>query len=923
MDRPPHESLLPSLEAQASSELLARLLAIADDAVIVADAGHRIVLFNEGAERTFGYRAGELIGQPLSLLLPEPQRARHDLLMQEFARSPLAARRMGERREIHGRRADGSLFDAEASISHVTLEGQTYFTAILRDVSEARRQQRALAASEARFRGLAAAAPVGIFQADTAGLCQYVNERWCEIAGMDSQEAAGHGWLRALHPADRARVRDAWRRAVAGREPFALSYRFVRPDGSETWVMGSAVASRDADGQVSGHIGTVTDITASHHQALALERAKSEAEAAARAKSLFLANMSHEIRTPLNAVIGMTTLLLDTPMSEDQRDFARTIRASGETLLEIINDILDYSKADVGKLELEQRAFNLRACIEESLDLVTPRAMEKNLNLAYLIEEGTTESLIGDATRIRQVLVNLLSNAVKFTHQGEVFVHAESELVDSEALRIRFTVKDTGIGIAADQLPRLFQSFMQVDPSTTRKYGGTGLGLAISKRLAELMGGEVSVSSEPGHGSSFGFTVLVRPAVAAEPAEYLQRDAPALKGKRLLVVDDNLTNRRILTRLALLWGMLPSTLPSALEALDRVRHGEAFDIALVDMSMPGLDGLDLTREIRRRRTPAELPIVMLSSLGQRRLLQAGQGTGLSACLSKPIKASQLYATLVAVLEGALGRARAGTPAPAQPATPGDVARNLRVLVAEDNPINQRVATRLLQHLGYRAELAANGQQAIDAVHRGAFDVVLMDIQMPEMDGVQAAREIIGRRGPSGLPRLIAMTANAMPGDREAYIAAGMDGYIAKPIELAELATVLEQAGALAHDATRAAALGAAIDVTRLEHLRSMQDESQPTLVRELIDLFLHDSTTQVQAMRERQTARDADGLRALAHRFLSATQNIGAERLSRLGVELERLAKRGDLDAAEPLLAELDDERVRAQAALQALRIRY
>ncbi|MBL8343241.1 MAG: response regulator [Rubrivivax sp.] len=923
-DCPGNHPLLHDLEAQASGALLARLLVIADDAVIVADAGHRIVLFNEGAERIFGHRAAEAIGQPLALLLPEPLRQRHDQHMQEFSRSPRAARRMGERRDIHGRRADGVLFDAEASISHLELEGRTYFTAIVRDVSEARRQQRALAVSEARFRGLAATAPVGIFQADAAGLCQYVNERWCEIAGMSSGEAVGHGWLRALHPADRARVRDAWRKAVAGRQPFALRYRFVRPDGTETWVMGNAIASHDADGVVNGHIGTITDVTASHQQALALERAKSEAEAAARAKSLFLANMSHEIRTPLNAVIGMTTLLLDTPMSEDQRDFARTIRASGENLLEIINDILDYSKADVGRLEIEQRPFDLRACIEESLDLVTPRALEKNLNLAYLIEEGTPEALLGDPTRLRQILVNLLSNAVKFTHQGEVFVQAEgdaAEAADGENVVVRFVVKDTGIGIAADQLPRLFQSFMQVDPSTTRKYGGTGLGLAISKRLAELMGGEVWVTSEPGHGSSFGFSVQARRAPAAAPADYLQRDAPALKGKRVLIVDDNLTNRRILTRLALQWGMLPATLPSALEALDRVRHGEAFDLALVDMSMPGLDGLDLTREIRRRRSAAELPIVMLTSLGQRQMLQAGQAAGLSACLSKPIKAGQLFSTLVAVLEGTHDATAAPTQAPALP--PREAARSLRVLVAEDNPVNQHVAMRLLQHLGYRPELAADGRQALAAVQQRTFDVVLMDIQMPEMDGVEAAREIVRERGAEGLPRLIAMTANAMPGDREAYIAAGMDGYLAKPIELADLAVVLEQAGALARDRSQRVLADGAIDLTRLEHLRSMQDESQPSLVRELIDLFLQDSATQVRLMRACQRTRDSEGLRALAHRFLSATQNIGAERLSRLGIELERLAKLGAGDAVEPLLAEVEHERERAHAALQALRMRY
>jgi len=914
-----NESLLRGLDAEGSGALLARLLAIADDAVIVADAQLRIVLFNEGAERTFGHRAAAVIGQPLALLLPDAARGRHEGHMREFGASQRAARRMGERRDIHGRRADGSLFDAEASISHVELDGRMLFTAILRDVSETRRALRLLAESEARFRGLAAAAPVGIFQADAEGRCQYVNERWSEIAGMGTQEALGGGWLRALHPADRARVRQAWREAVAGRRPFKLRFRFVRPDGRETWVMGNAVASHGGDGVVSGHIGTVTDITESHQQSLALERAKSEAEAAARAKSLFLANMSHEIRTPLNAVIGMTTLLLDTPMSEDQRDFARTIRASGESLLEIINDILDYSKADVGKLEIEQRPFDLRRVVEESLDLVTPRALEKSLNLAYLIEDGTPEALVGDATRVRQVLVNLLSNAVKFTHQGEVFVAVDGQAVDAESYQLRFAVKDTGIGIAADELPRLFQSFTQVDASTTRKYGGTGLGLAISKRLAELMGGSVDVQSTPGKGSVFTVTLLARRAPGSEQAEFLQRDAPALVGKRLLVVDDNLTNRRIVTKLALMWGMLPSTFPSALEALDRVRHGEGFDVAVLDMSMPGMDGIDLAHEIRRRCSVEDLPIVMLTSLGQRQTLQAGQDAGLAACLSKPIKASQLFNTLVAVIEGRSPGSSA--PAPAQPLKRAP-ARPLRVLLAEDNLVNQRVAMRQLQHLGYSPDLAADGRQALLAVARRNYDVVLMDIQMPEVDGVQAAREIVRQRGRDGLPRIIAMTANAMPGDREAYIAAGMDGYLPKPIELADLAAVLEQAGVLVHARVPAGDDGV-LDPARLEHLRAMQDDSQPTLVRELIDLFLSDSAHQVQRINEAHETGDADALHALAHRFLSATQNIGAVRLSRLCVELERLARQKQLAAATPVLAEVVRERDRVHAALQLQRMRY
>ncbi len=919
MDAAARRSLLHGFAAEGSAALLARLLAIADDAVVVADSAQRIVLFNEGAERIFGWREPDVLGRPLTLLLPHDAAERHAAHLREFAASPRAARRMAERRDIHGRRADGSLFDAEASISHVELDGQTYFTAILRDVSDARRAERALAASEARFRGLARAAPVGIFEADAAGECRYVNDRWCRIAGLSAAEAAGSGWLRALHPGDRARVREAWAAAVAGDAPFEQRFRLLRPDGGESWVIGNAVAHQGADGRVDGFIGTMTDVTESHQQSLALERAKSEAEAAARAKSLFLANMSHEIRTPLNAVIGMTTLLLDTPMSEDQRDFARTIRASGETLLDVINDILDYSKADVGKLEIEQRAFDLRRCVEDSLDLVTPRALEKGLNLAYLIEEGTPESLVGDPVRVRQVLVNLLSNAVKFTRQGEVVVGVEGEALDAETLRLRFTVKDTGIGIAAEQLPLLFQSFTQVDPSTTRKYGGTGLGLAISKRLAELMGGDVSVQSEPGRGSTFGFTVLVRRAPRAEEADFLQRDPPALAGRRILIVDDNLTNRRIVTRLALRWGMKPSTLPSALEALDRIRHGEDYDVAVLDMSMPEIDGLDLAVEIRRRRSAAELPIVLLTSLGQRQALADGRAAELAACLAKPIKAGQLYATLVSVLSGQAGTPAA--PAPAQ-AAPRGRAPPLRVLVAEDNAVNQRVVLRQLQHLGYRADLAGDGREVLEAVARRTYDVVLMDIQMPEMDGVEAARRIVAARGANGLPRIVAMTANAMPGDRELYLAAGMDGYLAKPVDLAGLADVLGHAATLARSGSDGER-DAVVDQARLEHLRTLQDDSQPALVRELIDLFNAESGGHVTRIAEAQARGDAEALRTLAHRFLSATQNIGALRLSALCAQIEAEARAGRSDAVAPLLARLEPERERTVAALSALRMRY
>ncbi|MFO1327717.1 MAG: PAS domain S-box protein [Rubrivivax sp.] len=916
-----NDPLLRTLDPRSFGTLLERLLATADDGVVVCDGTMTVLLFNEGAERIFGYARDDVLGRPLEMLLPEGSRPAHARHVADFARSMPASRRMGERREIHGRRADGSLFAAEASISHLEIEGRTVFTAIVRDVTEQRRAEQALRASEARFRGLAKAAPVGIFQADAAGRLVYVNDRWCQMAGMSPDEAMGVGWQRALHPSDRARVQLAWLQAVTSQHGFEMRFRFLRPDGSETWVMGNAVPSHDDEGGTDGYLGTVADVTDAHQQALALERAKSEAETAARAKSLFLANMSHEIRTPLNAVIGMTTLLLDTPMSEDQRDFARTIRASGESLLEIINDILDYSKADVGKLEIEQRGFDLRRVVEESLDLVTPRALEKGLNLAYLIEDGTPEALIGDPTRLRQVLVNLLSNAVKFTHQGEVFVQVDGADADDDVYRLHLAVKDSGIGIAAEHLPRLFQSFTQVDASTTRKYGGTGLGLAITKRLAELMGGTVHAESEPGVGSTFHVELQVRVAPQAPAADFLMRDAPALVGKRILIVDDNLTNRRILTRLSLRWGMRPFSLPSALEALDRIRHGEEFDVAVLDMSMPEVDGMDLAAEIQRRRGPDALPIVLLTSLGHRPAAAVEGGVKLSACLSKPIKAGLLFDTLVAATQGRL-------PEPAPPAP--DVARapasrqSVRVLVAEDNPLNQRVALQLLRHLGYAPDLAADGVQVLRAVRAQDYDVVLMDIQMPEMDGLQAARAIVARRGATGRPRIVAMTANAMPGDREAYLAAGMDGYVAKPIQIDELAAALGHAGALARVSPPPTGWhGDVLDHGRLEHLRTMQDDSQPTLVRELIDMFMADSGPQLRRLTDALAARDALQLRALAHRFLSMTQNIGARRMSDLCQEIERLAKLEQLEAAQRLLHDLGGEAERVQEALSAARMRY
>jgi PAS domain S-box-containing protein len=929
------------------------LLESAAAAIIIIDEKGCIVLVNAGAETMFGYTRQEMIGQPLEILLPRRSAETHVHERNSFFAHP-RVRSMGIGLDLVGRHKDGHEFPIEVGLSYTQTDLGMLAMSFIIDVTERRRGEMQRRLMERAIDSATNGIVISDAQKPDMPII-YVNPAFERITGYTRAEVVGRN-CRFLQTNDHDQpALDELRAALREGRSCQVVLRNYRKDGTLFWNELALAPVHDEEDRLVNYVGVQNDITERKRSDEQLARKNQEldaalvaAEEATRAKSEFLANMSHEIRTPLNAIIGMSGLLLDTSLSAEQRDYAETIRTSSDSLLAIINDILDFSKIEASRLELEQQPFDLRVCIEESLDLLASTAARKDLELGYLVDDNVPLTLIGDVTRVRQILVNLLSNAVKFTDHGEVIVNVSAKETEREngdsrldgrdlgleiedsavnpksqianpqspVFELTFAVRDTGIGIPENRRERLFQPFSQVDASTTRRYGGTGLGLAISMRLCEMMGGRIWVESSgvPEAGSTFYFTLK------AEAADTEDIGASAsvlteLTGRRALIVDDNATNRLILMRQIEPWGMSGRESASGQEALQWVQQGQPFDVAILDVRMPEMDGLTLAREIRKLRPT--LPLVILTSMGRRE--SELNELQVSAFLTKPIKPAQLYRALTASLQGQSMPTGALSPRErgvrSFDASMG-MRHPLRILLAEDNIVNQKVAVRILERLGYRPDVAANGLEVLQALQRQTYDVVLMDVQMPEMDGLETTRRIVQRWPRDKRPRLIAMTAYALEGDRERCLEAGMDDYISKPIRMEELVRGLEQSQpgrkpAAAEGPSARSGSQPAVDQAVLDNLRGvLRDEAG-----EVVGIFLENGAKLLAEMQLAVSKQDSNAMEHAAHTLKSSSATFGALTLSAQCKELELMGRARQLAGAEEKVrcAESEFERVKAE----------
>ena len=909
--------------------------------LIVLDSDRRIVLWNAWMAKASGIPHEKALGTTLEALFPQLLGTRVQQAVQNALQQGLAAllsqtlhkapfplyRTPAEHRE--GTRMQQMIIIKPIELPHAPRHCLVQIT----DVTSAAEREQLLRQQaqtmqtlaeecrqgELRIRAILDSALDGIITMDEHGVVETYNPAAAQMFGYSAEDVIGQS-LHCLVP-DLQGVETQLigsRREVIGR----------RQDGTE-FQMELAVSEMHL-GQRRLSVGMVRDITEPKQAEETLIQAREAALEAARVKSAFLANMSHEIRTPMNGVLGMLSLLLSTDLTSEQQQYIDTAHSSGDTLLTLLNDILDLSKIEAERLVLEHIPFDVRLTVEDVVDLLAERAYGKGVELACLIAPDVPRTVCGDPTRLRQILTNLLSNAVKFTAQGEVVVRITLAATHASTVALQFAVCDTGIGMSPEVQERIFDAFTQADGSTTRKYGGTGLGLTITRHLVTYMGGDLEVESTPGYGSTFRFAAIL--GHAAEPAP-VETPLTGLQGRRVLVVDSHPTNRLVLQRLLTTWGVQHGSAADSSEALHELSAaaaaGAAYDLAILDLQLPLMDGLQLARIIKAHPTLAGVHLVLVTPLGQRGEGEAARAAGIQGYLTKPVRQAQLHDCLLAVL--GLRETDTGQLITRHTLVEARAQRRGRILLAEDNTVNQRVALGLLKKLGYRADVVSNGREAVEALARQSYDLILMDCQMPELDGFAATTEIRHGEGDQRHTLIMAMTANAMQGDRERCLAAGMDDYMSKPITLdvlrdklalwlpAELDIASEvETGAMS---TMAAVTSPApsteqpdpLDRERVETVRELLEE----VFAETIEAFLQHTSTQIAALHEAIAQNDATAVSYIAHTLKGSSGNIGATRLSALCEQLVHASKIGLPAEVGQHIIHIEMEFTRVHAALE------
>jgi two-component system sensor histidine kinase/response regulator len=772
-------------------DLEAKLIQSSVDGIVAVDEKGNVLLFSAGAEKLWSYNREEVVGRIHVEELYPPGLARdvnkklvdpgHDGSGQLINYETEIRNKEGKHVSV---RISGSLLQDEGS----RVRSVGYF----HDMTQEKQIMDQLRESEEKYRTILDAIEDGYYEVDLKGYLTFFNRSFCRILGYSEEELKGRNFREFSDEEGRRKAYEGFNKVfTTGVHAEGFVWELMRKDGSNRHVEASISLIKGSEDRTVGFRGILRDITERKVAEQMLKRAKEEAEAASTAKSEFLANMSHEIRTPMNGIIGMTELTLGTRLTKEQREYLRMVKMSANSLLSLLNSVLDLAKIESRKIELEEIDFDLRTTVEHAVETVAVKAGESGLELTCRIKPEIPTALVGDPSRLRQILLNLLGNAVKFTEQGEVGLEVKIETEDDSSVLLHFVVFDTGIGIPPEKLQTVFESFQQVDGSITRKYEGTGLGLTISKELAELMGGGIWVESELGKGSIFHFTAHFRLS-DKEVTDSLSLKDQDIAGLRVLIIDDNATNRLVFHEMTSLWGLIPTEVAGGDQALTELERahsaGQPYHLVLLDLQMPGLDGFEVAKRVRENPIGFDLEIIMLTSLGLKGDAERCREVGIGVYLVKPVRQAELLDGIML----AMGRPRLEQGPVITRHTIQDIKRRLRILLAEDNIVNQKLAVMMLEKRGHYITIASNGLEALEALKKEPFDLVLMDVQMPEMDGLEATRRIRGEEEEKEHIPIIAMTAHAMKGDRERCLTAGMDDYVSKPIKAKELFAVIER-----------------------------------------------------------------------------------------------------------------------------------